>query len=268
MALALDGPVPSLAQAVAWNALGLLAHYRGDWTTSADALARGLELARSLDNAREIGITLLYQGIAAEDTGDFDTAERLFLEAQTYGRKAGLQIVVGIAEMHLGVVWFGRNDLDRAVACFVALLENADRFRLDMLEYQTLQHLGEAYCRLRAFPAAADVFERAMALQQISRAPEGATLISMNIAALATALDLYPQAARLFGWSEQQRIEIGANPPVIPEKWLVDEANERARAHLGDDAFERLCAQGAANLPEQRAQDIETVFAKARSHPN
>jgi predicted ATPase len=265
-ALALDGPVPSLTQAVAWNALGLLAHYQGDRTTSADALARGLELARALDDAREIGISLLYQGIAAEDSGDFETAERLFREAQTYGRKASLHIVIGIAEMHLGVVWFGRNELDRAVACFIALLENPDRFRLDMLEYQTLQHLGQAYCRLRAFPDAADVFARSMALQKRSRVPEGATFLSMGIAALAAALDLYPQAARLLGWSEQQRLEIGANPPVVPGKWLFDEAVERTRAQLGDDAFMRLCAEGAAGAAEQRAQDIETVFTKARSH--
>ena len=159
-ALALDGPVSSLAQAVAWNSLGLLTHYHGDWTTSAAALARGLELARALDNAREIGIALLYQGIASEDHGDFETAEERFLEAQTYGRAAGLQIVIGIAEMHRGVVLFGRNELDRAVACFIALLENPDRFRLDMLEYQTLGHLGQAYCRLHSFAAAADVFER------------------------------------------------------------------------------------------------------------
>ena len=105
-----------------------------------------------------------------------------------------------------------------------------------------------------------------MALQNRSRAPEGATFLSMDIAALAAALDLYSQAARLFGWSEQQRLELGANPPVVPEKWLVDEANERARAQLGDDAFERLCAEGVVSTPEQRAQDIETVFAKARSY--
>jgi tetratricopeptide (TPR) repeat protein len=251
---------------VAWNALGLLAHYQGDRTTSADALARGLELARALDDAREIGISLLYQGIAAEDSGDFETAERLFREAQTYGRNAGLHIVIGIAEMHLGVVWFGRNELDRAVACFIALLENPDRFRLDMLEYQTLQHLGQAYCRLRAFPDAADVFARLMALQKRSRVPEGATFLSMGIAALAAALELYAEAARLLGWSEQQRLEIGANPPVVPEKWLLDEAVERTRAQLGDDAFMRLCAEGAAGAAEQRAQDIETVFTKARSH--
>jgi hypothetical protein len=90
-------------------------------------------------------------------------------------------------------------------------------------------------------------------------------MISMDIAALATALDLYPQAARLFGWSEQQRLEVGANPPVVPEKWLLDEANERTRAQLGDD-FERRSSEGAASTPEQRAQDIETVFAKARAH--
>ena len=88
----------------------------------------------------------------------------------------------------------------------------------------------------------------------------------MDIAALAAALDLYPQAARLLGWSEQQRLEIGANPPVVPEKWLFDEANERTRAQLGDDAFERLCADGAVSTPEQCAQDIESVFATARSH--
>ncbi len=265
-ALALDGPVPSLARAVAWNALGLLAHYQGDWATSADALARSLELARSLDNAREIGMALMYQGIAAEDTGDFESAERLFLEAQIYARKAGFQSVIGISEMHLGIVWYGRNDLDRAIACFVALLENADHFRLSMLEYQTLGHLGRAYCRLRAFPAAADVLERSLALQEISRVPEGATYISMEIAALATALDLYPEAARLFGWSEQQRVEISASPPPVPEKWHFDEAMERTRTQLGDDAFERLCAEGVASTPEQRAEDIETVFTAARSH--
>ncbi len=265
-ALALEGPVPGLAQAVAWNALGLLTHYHGDWTTSGDALARGLELARSLDDTRETGIALLYQGIAAEDSGNFETAERLFREAQTDGRKAGLQIVIGIAEMHRGVVWFGRNELDRAVACFIALLETPDRFRLDMLEYQTLGHLGQAYCRLHSFAAAADVFERSLALQQRSRVPEGATFLAMDIAALAAALDLYPEAARLLGWSEQQRLEIGANPPVVPEKWLVDEANERTRAGLGDETFARHCVAGAASTPEQRAQDIETVFTKARSY--
>jgi hypothetical protein len=91
-------------------------------------------------------------------------------------------------------------------------------------------------------------------------------MISMDIAALATALDLYPQASRLFGWSEQQRLEVGANPPVVPEKWLLDEAIERTRTHLGNDAFERLRAEWAAGSPEQRAQDIETVFSKARAH--
>jgi predicted ATPase len=265
-ALALDGPAPILAQAVAWNALGLLAHYQGDGATSVEALARALELARAMENDREIGIALLYQGISAEDRGDFETAEGLFLDAQSYGRKAKLQIVIGIAEMHRGVVLFGRSEYDRAVACFVSLLENPDRFRLDMLEYQTLQHLGKVYWRLHEFPEAADVFERALALQQISQVPEGATMISMDIAALATALDLYPQASRLFGWSEQQRLEVGANPPVVPEKWLLDEAIERTRTHLGNDAFERLRAEGAAGSPEQRAQDIETVFTKARAH--
>ncbi len=265
-ALALGGTSPRLARAVAWSALGMLAHYQGDWTTSADALARGLELARSLDNAREIGITLLYQGIAAEDTGDFETAEHLFREAQTYGSKAGVQLVTGFAEMHLGVVWLGRNELDRAIACFVALLKDPDRFRLDMLDYSTLQHLGQAYCRLRAFPAAAEVLERSVALQNKSQVSEGATFISMDIAAVAAALDLYPQAARLLGWSEQQRLEIGADPPPFPEKWHFNEASERIRAQVGDDAFERLCAEGAVGSPEQRAQDIDTVFTKARSH--
>lgn len=266
-ALTLGGPAPGLAQAVAWNALGLLAHYQGDWTTSADALARALELGRSLGNDREMGITLLYQGIAAEDNGNFEIAEQLFIEAQMCARKAGFQTVIGIAEMHIGVVLCGRNDLDRAVIRFVSLLENADGFQLDMLHYSTLQHLGQAYCCLAAFPDAADAFERAMTLQLRSRVPEGATFISMDIAALATALALYLQAARLFAWSERQRVEIGANPPPVPEKWHFDEARERTRARLGDETFERLEAEGAASTPEQRAQDIETIFAKARAHP-
>ncbi|HET9660942.1 MAG TPA: helix-turn-helix domain-containing protein, partial [Thermomicrobiales bacterium] len=232
-ALALDGPVPVLPWAVAWNALGFLAHYQGDRTASAQALERGLEFARAADNAREIGTSLVFQGIAAEDTGDFETAERLLHEAQSYGRKAGYQALLGLAEMHLGVVWFGRNELNRAVACFVGLLENHDRLRLTTMQYQTLQHLGEVYCWQRALPAAAEAFEHAMALQKQFRIPDAGDFSSMDIAALAAALDLYPQAARLLGWSEQKRLELGAPPPVVPEKWLYDEANERARAHLG-----------------------------------
>jgi hypothetical protein len=115
-------------------------------------------------------------------------------------------------------------------------------------------------------PDAADLFERSLALQQRSRSPEAATFVSMDIAALAASLDLYPQAARLFGWSEQQGIEISAMPPVSPERQHFDEAKERTRAHLGDGAFERLCAEGAAGSPEQRAQDIETIFASSRAH--
>jgi len=265
-ALALEDPLPSLARATTWSGLGLLAHYQGDRTTSTEALARGLELARALNNASEIGSTLLYQGIAAEDIGDFETAEQLFLESQIYARRAGDQWAIGVAEMHLGIVLLGRNDLDHAVACFVAVIENAARIELTLLLYFTFQMLGESYCRLRAFPDAANAFERAMELLQQSQVHEGVTYISMDIAALAVAVDLYPEGARFFGWSEQQLREIGANPPPVPEKWHYDEARERARARLGDETFERMWADGAGGLPEQRARDIETVFATARAH--
>jgi predicted ATPase/DNA-binding XRE family transcriptional regulator len=265
-ALALEDPLPSLARATTWSGLGLLAHYQGDRTTSTEALARGLELARSLDNASEIGSTLLYQGIAAEDIGDFETAEQLFLESQIYARRAGDQWAIGVAEMHLGIVLLGRDELDHAVACFVAVIENAARIELTLLLYFTFQMLGETYCRLRAFPDAANAFERAMELLQQSQVHEGVTYISMDIAALAVAVDLYPEGARFFGWSEQQLREIGANPPPVPEKWHYDEARERARARLGDETFERMWADGAEGPPEQRARDIETVFATARAH--
>jgi DNA-binding CsgD family transcriptional regulator len=160
---------------------------------------------------------------------------------------------------HLGIVAYGRGDLDAAEARLAEALAACR---------ETGVPTDAAYCLEYLSLIACDRGEVALAAERLAACAElGALRVLAHhrgrlvaaVAVLAAAATLPDASARLFGAAEAVHGGAGL-PPDLPEREVYRRAIDRLRAALGDQAFERTRQQGRMLTDEAVDAEMRAVL--------
>ena len=121
--LALDqGPAGTISTARALTGLGVLHRLQGDFAAAEAALDEARTLAETLAAPNELAAATLTRGIVAEDRADYDTAEKLFVDATALTAASGDDRGTGHGLNCLGVIALRHDDTALATSRFLEAL--------------------------------------------------------------------------------------------------------------------------------------------------
>jgi len=249
---------PSLERGVAIIASGWLARLQGDVELGVRFHAESVEMLRRFDDPVALGTALVWNAEAASSLGDWATAQRGWEEAIELLTPSGTSLPLGYAHMELAMasVIAKRPDRTRAfVATGLAMMEALGNVRavalchLNLAQAALLEGKGEETRRelLECLTSLNAAGARADVIWPLDVAAE--LLVGEGDAEGAVLLAGAAQALR----QETGRTAVAGN--VTPE---TDATLKRARAELGEAAYEGIWARGLAMDPEQ-AMDLIRV---------
>ena len=166
---------------------------------------------------------------------------------------------------HTGITWLGRNDVEKAIACFETVRSEFDVMNYSGLVATTLLYFGLAKCRLGEYSEAAAALAEALNVDAVVADRGGIAMDLAGISVLSAGLELPRESTRLMGAAENLRSQIGFRPFAPPEATYFQQAMDRVRRSLGDEIFEREWATGFSSSFEQRKGDIDRVLEAIRA---
>jgi len=251
-------PGASTAHVEATEYLGTIFSYRGDIARAEPLLRDALALARGLGDAERVAGVLEILGALLVDHGRAAEAEPLLAEAVEHARRAGDTDRAATSLAHAGIAALGRGDTpasrERLEAARAAGLAGGHPFPAAI----AARYLGLIAAEAGDVASAA---ERLRAFR--SWDPEGHHMLARLVpdaAALAAASGEPARAARLIGAARAFAAETGL-AAAWPERAIHERAETRARAALGEDAFEDAVAAGQALSAAEVIAEVEAVLA-------
>ncbi len=261
-ALAVRGPATPRARARALNGAGDVARSRGEYDRSTAFHTEALELARQIDDRREIALAIHYLASLAEVRGDFGEAGRLYEHDLALFRALGDDVGAARALNNLGIVVRGQGDYARAAE----LCEESLGIRRALGDVwgiaASLDELARVARARRDVTHAAELCLESLCLFHslgVKRHVAGA----LDIAAwVAAARGQHERAARLYGSAAALREAIGS--AALPnEQGPVSRDLAALRLALGPARFADAWADGRALSPEE-AVDAATGILTPR----
>ena len=260
--LAIDAASPPALRARTLLGAGNLAHYQGVDETAAAYVGQGLELYEELGDVRGSGIALFTLGILAEDHGDYVTAKRLLLDAQTRFDAEGDDSYALGASYHLGVVLYGLREPRQATALLQEVEREARRNDNSPHLAGVLTYLGLIACEQSDFVRAAAWQAEALRLDQASANQQGIMWGLAGIAVLAAESGSYESATRLLSAADRQRDRVGIGPFALPERIAYERARDTVLGQLDASTFEEAWAAGRElSLQEAVAEALQTAVS-------
>ncbi len=285
-----EAPAVLLAKALLGS--GRLALLQCDYVPAVRRLEAALRLYRELDDAQGVARALQVLGSVAREQGRYARSMELHAESLAIAEAAGDRWAVANAHGYLGFCSWLQCDFERATAeCATALQESRELGDVEgtawsllslgaVARYQgaperaaalleesrslsekigfregiawSLEQLG-LLANDRGDPAAAALLRRSLEVHRELRDRWRTASVLEDLAALALAYDLAPQAARLLAAAQAMREAIGT-VVALCESGQHAATMAGARAALGDDAFEEAWQQGLlASIDELQA---------------
>jgi non-specific serine/threonine protein kinase len=239
---------------------GLLAQSLGD-LSARTYLERGLSLAQAAgDIALQAHATIIL-GLMTEDEGNYEEAETLAVRARTFARESGQDWLANLALYHLGIIAYGRRELETARTRLEAARTSALALEDLLISSWTLFYLALTALKEGDPVHAAEFLQQAYPAVQSSRLRQGGEVLLATIAVFASALAEWPSTALLLGAATAR------NPAnrqfVFPERTAIMEAEATARERLGADAYDDAWARGRMMRAADVTLEIERLLAIA-----
>jgi predicted ATPase/DNA-binding CsgD family transcriptional regulator len=238
LAKATDETQPEYIEAIIRT--GLLAQTVGD----ADALGyleRGRFLAQAAGDVGQLAHVTTILGLAAEDEGEFDKAETLTLSAQALAQQAQLDWLENLALYHLGIIAYGRGELESARTRLEAARVSALALEDLLIPYWSLSYLALVACRQNDLVSAAGLLHQALLTIQDSDLRKGDLSLLGAFAVTATMLGEWRSAAELLGAAAVRNHD---NPFAFPERTAFEEVELSARQQLGPKNYAEAWTNG------------------------
>jgi predicted ATPase len=237
----------TLPRARALVGAGALAWRQQDRAAAEHWLLEAVEVERAVEDRAGLATALKYLGVIAltAQPPDFERAAALFEEALALRRALGDRDGTASCLNDLGMLELDRGQHMRAQKVFeetLALCRELDnRYGLSfVLNNLSLVALAEG-----AYERVPPLLRESLSLARELGSREKIGCVLETLASLASARDDARTAARLFGAAEALRDTIGV-PMSNPEQAMHDRYLERARALIGDDAWQAAVADGRA----------------------
>jgi tetratricopeptide (TPR) repeat protein len=238
------------------NNLGNVAFLQGDYDAAAALYEESLAIKRTVGDRPGIAGTLDNLGLIAQCRGEPRAAGRLHRESLALRRELGDRLGVAHSLHGMGGVARAMGDGDEARRWYAESLAIARELGDRQAAAATLCSMA----RVAEDPAES----RALLRESLGHRRElgdrsGMVECLEGMAALALATGAPERAARLFGAAASIREQLRA--PILPmERDLQEQAVQRTRAVLGEEAFTAAWEQGRAlTLEAAAAQAAEDV---------
>lgn len=256
-ALQLSGPVVSKARFQALDAAGTLAAGQGAFDQAAQFFAEGLEIARALGDPFFVGLALNNSGFLAYRRGEYDRAEVLLYEAQSFLCDLPDSATEATSVLILSDIALAQQQFDRALARHLAALALFQRANATWGISDALAGLGAiSYCTGNQLAAATKYGESLHKAHDLGHKQLLASSL-LGLAAVATATGQPEDAARLTGVADAILASIAAL--IYPRDQPVRvRALAAMQAALGE---ERL----ATALDAGRALSLDEAVAVAKA---
>lgn len=268
-AIARWGNEPSEEYAESLLRAGLLAHAVGNPMARA-YLKRGQALAQMSGNIKQEAMAAVVLGLTAEDEGQYQQAETLFLAGQALAERSGDPSGARTAAYHLGVVAWGQGRLTDAMATLKAV-HAAARAAGD--------EINIAYCTPYLVMIACEQGQLADAakwLQQDLDANLGLRTVGWQkevgaAAVLAGAFGEWSTVARLLGAATAGNLDFAFS---LPERVAFERVENAARQGMETKAFDVAWEAGHRLRRGEMPAEIERLLAffenstmpRARTH--
>ena len=257
-ALALPGGDPAL-RAKAIEALGGIFWWRGMMAECVEAYSEALEMQRGLGSGRDLARSLYNYGLASGyETQDFDSAEKLFAEAQAIFEAHGDEDGLGDLAWGWGNM---RTFLDRDQEAYQYFVEAADHYRSSGNEFGVGWSLFEAaYLKARGGQPfdADDHLKEALRLFSSHRDVSGVVMILFQMAGVALDLGDRRRAFRLAGVVDSLRHSSGVGIVGI---------DINAVEGLDLERLDELAGDEAEALTDGRAMTLDQAVSYALAGP-
>lgn len=261
-ALVLPGAATRGAQyARALTGCGALAETMGDYSVAASYHETALEVWTSLDDQEELAHALLFRWLVALNVDDEDRMATLALESLRLFREIDDPWGVATSQLELGVVAMLRGEhaegeqvLLRAIDGFIALSDPWGAAMSDGV-------LGNIKTAQGDYATAVTYLERSLRNLLALDDQWGVATVLLSIARTAAAQRNYELVAQISGSIQSLHASMGASVKV-PFRERFRRNLEEAEAHLGQDRFAELIAEGAALTPPEA---VAAAFAPARA---
>jgi non-specific serine/threonine protein kinase len=233
------------------GSLGFVALAQGDHAAARLLYEESLVIWQELGDRRRIAGALGDLGYLYRVLGDYPAARILFEEGLALSRELGGPRLTGMWLSNLGAVDYHQGDYASAQARLKESLalfrELGDRRNVKW----TLLELGNVARERGDDQAAKAHYAGSLAISQELSSRAGICEALEGIANVAFALAEPGRAARIWGWAERVREEIGV--PLTPAELPRHDAQvAAARAAMGDDAaFDRAWQEGCAMTLEK-----------------
>ncbi|SDK10487.1 Predicted ATPase [Nonomuraea maritima] len=242
-----------LLRATEW--LASLAEMRHDADEAAKLFGEGLRMAEDLGLWPEVAGHTAWLGWVALGRGDYDTAVEICERALKLAVAQGYARGTSMAQMGLAFAARRAGRFDLAEQHLNQLLEGVPRGRDEAFPLHlpdTLTELGHLLQQRGDAEAALPLQVEALALALRIGDPSTAAAAVEGAAAAAPSAE---QTARLLGAADAARRH-HRSPVGVSGLADIERAESRARAALGDAAFEAAYAEGAA----YKLQDVDRLL--------
>jgi tetratricopeptide (TPR) repeat protein len=233
-ALAASDDSPTVARALALRGAAALAWALGDFERAKDLANAAIPVAIEAGTTWEELSAHTVLGIVANAEGDRALARHHHQRSMALKEQLGVEPVA--EKVNLGVIALDAGDFDEARVMFedvLAIERNGFAFLNLGVAYYAL---GEHEASVGAFEEARACFEEVGFRAHVAHALQG-------LAAYAATHGRFEESARLLGEARGELDEIGTPEGDFAEG-MVESTKERARAALGEAAFESAYAAG------------------------
>ncbi|MBV8719789.1 MAG: helix-turn-helix domain-containing protein [Chloroflexi bacterium] len=241
---------PSMAQARACYAAGVLASIQGDPSQAAARLEESIELYHRVGNRVGVVRALNTRRGVAYDQGHLAFAGALWAQCLVQANAAGDLGEASHALGNLGEAQFHLGDLAAAETAFTEALSLAQRAGRTDLEAMQLGNLGSVARERGDLPSATEFQHRALVVKRSLGARRQIAITLEAIASIAAAEGRGARAARLLGAADTIRELIGT-PQPLPERTATEHALAVACTALGETTWRRSFVEGRSLTMEQ-----------------
>jgi predicted ATPase len=235
--------IESKPRAELLRAAGRLAHSRGDLDRARALYEDALELWAKLGDDKGVGLSLKDLGNLSIEHGEYDNARTLYEQSLSLHRKVGNDLEVAATLNNLGVVGRLQQNWEESIA---ELSESVRLFR-EIGDQQGIArgelNLGMAFLGAGDATKAAELCRESLILWRELGGKWDIIDCFEDLGSIAASREDSAGAARMYGAADALRENVGATPSPY-EQVLLDEYLSKARATLGDEAFERAWNEG------------------------
>ncbi len=198
----------SIRLASAWNNLGLVYYYLGQFDNALHAFTQSLSIELKFDN--EKGIAQSYQNMALmfEQAGQvnkalefYDKALDIFLDLNEWEEAAGTY-------NNLAAIFAAQNEFQKAESHYLKALDIYSKRNLPMKEATVLCNIGALMMRQRNFDEAGNILERALVLMKAAGDKTGEVSAYILLGDLYAAKNEHQQAIFLYKKAHELAIQV------------------------------------------------------------